>query len=59
MGSCPDWYGLIQAAKYLGVPPWELMEKSVWWKDRAMIAMTAEHNAKKIIEQNQEMKNKR
>lgn len=49
MGECPEWYALIQAAKYLGVPPWELMEQSVWWQDKALIAMTAENEAQKIL----------
>lgn len=45
VGECPDWYVLIQAAKYLGVPPWELMEQSIWWRDKALIAMSAEAQA--------------
>lgn len=48
--TCPDWYMVIQAAKYLGVAPWELMEQSVYWRDKAAIAMTAEHNARKSLE---------
>ncbi len=49
MGFCPDWYLVIQAAKYLGVAPWEMLEQSVWWRDRAFIAMTAEIQAKQIV----------
>jgi hypothetical protein len=46
----PDWYPLIVAAKYLGVPPWDLLERSVWWRDKALIAMSAEKQAKKILD---------
>ena len=50
MGACPDWYALIVAAKYLGCAPWDLMKQSVWWKDKAHVGMTAEHQAQKIID---------
>ena len=49
---CPDWYATIQAAKYLGVAPYDLLEKGVIWRDWALKAMTAEHQAQKILEQN-------
>ena len=42
-GTLPEWYGVMQAAKYLGVAPWELVERSIYWKDKALIAMSAEH----------------
>jgi hypothetical protein len=45
MGVCPDWYATVQAAKYLEVAPWELLKQSIWWQDKALIAMTAEHEA--------------
>ena len=45
----PEWYPLIVAARYYGVPPWELMQQSIWWIDKAFIAMTAEGQAAKII----------
>jgi hypothetical protein len=51
MGEPPDWYALIQAAKYLGVAPWELMDQSIFWTDKALIAMSAEHSAQKQIEE--------
>jgi hypothetical protein len=35
----------MQAAKYLNCQPWELMEQSVYWQDKAHIAMTAEQQA--------------
>ncbi len=49
MGSCPDWYAVMQAARYLKVPMWELMEQSIWYTDKALIAMTAEHEAQEIL----------
>jgi len=45
---CPDWYPIIQAAKYLNVSPWELLDRSVWWRDKALIAMAAESQAQEI-----------
>jgi len=47
--KCPDWYPVVQAAKYLGVAPWELMQQSIYWRDKALIAMTAEYQAQEII----------
>lgn len=49
--ECPDWYGHIQAAKYLGVSPWDLLKApaGTWWRDRAFLSMTAEGEARKII----------
>jgi hypothetical protein len=49
MGACPDWYYLMKAAKYLGVAPWELLGQSVWWIDKALIAISAEIEAQEII----------
>lgn len=48
---CPDWYGHIQVAKYLGVDPDRLLHMPVFWKDKAMIAMTAEHEVQEILNQ--------
>ena len=45
MGSCPDWYVLVRAARYLGVPPWILMDQSKIWLEWALAAETAELGA--------------
>ena len=45
MGYCPSWYRTIKAAKYLGVPPWELSGKPVAWQAMAEAAMEAEAHA--------------
>jgi hypothetical protein len=42
VGQCPEWYKLIRAARYLGVPPWELAGQPVWWMELAIIAEEAE-----------------
>ena len=47
MGEIPDWYVIIKAAKYLGVPPWDLMKQSIFWREKALIAMAAENDARK------------
>lgn len=41
----------MQAAKYLNVAPWDLLEQPVYWKDKALIAMTAEHEAAEILQE--------
>lgn len=51
MGTCPEYVGLYQAARYMGVAPWELARQSIWWKNKALTIMQAEANAQKIIEQ--------
>jgi len=50
MGRCPEDYHLVKAAQWLGVAPWELMEQSIWWRDRAIMFMNAEAEAAKIKE---------
>lgn len=48
---CPAWYPLFVAANYLHVPPWELLDQSVYWRDKALIAQAAEAGARKILQQ--------
>ncbi len=47
LGECPDWYPLLVAARYLGVPPWELAKQSKVWMDWALAASAAEALASK------------
>lgn len=42
MGAIPEWYGLLRAAQYLGVAPWDLAERPIFWQDAALIAMQGE-----------------
>ena len=51
MGACTDWYSHVQAAKYYNVPPWELAEAGLWWKDIAIKCINAEAQARKSLEQ--------
>jgi hypothetical protein len=51
MGSCPDWYPLISAARWLHVAPWELAEKPVWWMRIALAARAAEAKERKRREE--------
>jgi len=50
-GKCPEDYNLFKAAQWLGVAPWELLEQSIWWKERAIKFMNAEVDGEKIKEQ--------
>jgi len=43
----PDWYAELQAARYLGVAPWELRRQSIGWTNLALAAMDAEAKATK------------
>jgi len=36
MGICPSHYRLLEAAKWLGVPPWELMKQPQIWTEWAL-----------------------
>jgi hypothetical protein len=45
----PDWYPLVRAAKYLGVPPWELADQPMAWQMIALICEQAEAEAEEII----------
>jgi len=50
MGACPEDYNVVKVAQWLGVAPWELMEQSIWWRDRAIMFMNAEAEAQKILD---------
>lgn len=45
MGEAPLWFTLIQAARYLGVPPWDLAAKPAWWVRVALASQSAESHA--------------
>ena len=46
MGHCPDYYPLIRAARYLGVPPWELADRPRVWLEWALTCKAAEDGAR-------------
>lgn len=37
----PDWYPTMAAADACHCPPWEIVERSVYWRDKALIYRTA------------------
>lgn len=47
MGEVPDWFILLKAARYLGVPPWDLAQKPYWWINIAIAAESAENSKPK------------
>jgi hypothetical protein len=42
LGEYPDYYPVIKAAQFLGVPPWVLTHQAKCWEDWALIARAAE-----------------
>jgi hypothetical protein len=46
MGESPEWYSLLKAARYLGVPPWELLRQPRVWYEMALAADAAEMAAR-------------
>lgn len=52
----PDWYLVMQAAKYLGIPPWELEQAGVFWLWHALGAMSAEGRAREAVEKRERAK---
>lgn len=47
MGEPTDEYLLVRAAKYLGVAPWDLAARPVWWQNLALEFEAAEAGAQK------------
>ena len=45
MGSCPDWYELACIADRLHCPMWELVERSIFWRDLGRKIIQAENQA--------------
>jgi hypothetical protein len=43
--KAPPIFLLLRAAKYLGVPPWELAEKPMVWQHYALLMESAEAQA--------------
>lgn len=56
MERAPAWYHLIQAAKYLGVAPWDLLERPQAWQGLAVSAMKSEAYAEKQKEEQEKKK---
>lgn len=48
-GELPWYYPLIKAARFMGVPPWELAKQSIFWQDAALQVEAADSNAQIAI----------
>jgi hypothetical protein len=44
-GYVPATYALFRAAKYCGVPPWEMEQQSVYWINHALKYEAIENEA--------------
>lgn len=42
-----DEWNLIGAARWAGIPPWELAERPAWWLNRILSVMAVEAGAAK------------
>ena len=40
----------MQVARYMGIPVPEIVNVPRWWIDKALVAMQAEYEAQKIID---------
>lgn len=54
--EAPEWYALVQAAKWLGVAPWELLDKPIHWLHWGLAGRKAEAGAERTL--NERAKNK-
>lgn len=59
MGECPPWYVVISAARYLGVPPWELLNQPRYWTEWAVEANYAEVTSQKSHQERQQRRGKK
>lgn len=59
MGDIPYWYRLVDAARYLGVPHWELAARPVIEMERALVAKDAEAYAERKLAREAEAKARR
>lgn len=48
MGALPEWYVLLRAARYLQVAPWDLAARPTTWMDWALMAESAENEARAV-----------
>ncbi len=55
----PDEWTVIQAAKYLNVPPWELIERPRFWTSWAIVCMNAEAEVRDKEQQKAQKRAKR
>jgi hypothetical protein len=49
MGHVPAGYALFKAAQFCNCAPWELLEQSVYWRDRAIVYLSAENQGREIL----------
>lgn len=47
MGSMPEWYPLLRAARWMHVAPWDLMERPIFWMRIILDAEAAENEAER------------
>jgi len=48
----------LRAAKYMGVPPWELLKQPIYWRNWALQAEKAENEAERQRQEAEKRRNK-
>ncbi|MDQ3526083.1 MAG: hypothetical protein M3451_13665 [Chloroflexota bacterium] len=43
IGAPPEWVGVMYAAKWMGVGPWDLIAQDELWTEWARLLMRVEH----------------
>lgn len=59
MGYIPNEYRLFRAARYTGVPPWELEQVSSYWMNTAQAFESIEAEAERKLRERQSKARKR
>lgn len=49
-GRVPAWYGVVQAAKWLGISPMDVLNMPLLWFGRVQAAMEVEAEVRKEAE---------
>lgn len=55
----PEYWTVIQVAKYLGCKPWELIEQPRYWLSAGIICINAENEVKEKQQKKQQQAAKR
>ena len=52
-------YALVKAARFLGIPPWELERRDTYWRDLALVVENSERWAENELVKRERGKGRR